>query len=149
MGKQGKAFQVVGPRPRVAKIVDGWASGHGGRKTANAVVRIRKSAEGEGLLRINGRPLHAYFPLYAARELVLEPLLVTESLLEYEVEARVNGGGKSAQAGAVRLALGRALQNFDPAYRWPLKLSGCLTRDSRIVERKKTGKPKARRSKQW
>lgn len=149
-GALRKPFQIVGPKPRVAKLHNGWAVGHGGRKTAESIVRIALSeGEHKGVLTINGKPIHEYFPLYTARELVLEPLLVTETLLQYHVVATVKGGGKGAQAGAVRLGLARALQNFDPDFRWALKLAGCLTRDSRQVERKKTGKPKARKSKQW
>lgn len=90
----------------MAKIFDGWAIGNGGRKTAESLVRVRKVESGTGSLTINDLPLHEYFPLYTARELVLEPLLVTENLLEFDVVATVKGGGKSAQAGAVRLAIG-------------------------------------------
>ncbi len=141
----------MGPRPREAKLWNGEAVGVGGRKTAVAQARVKPSAGGvgTGVVVINQRQIGTYFPLYTMRELVLEPLLVTESLCDVDCHIAVRGGGKVAQAGAVRLALGRALQNLDPAFRWALKLAGCLERDARIVERKKTGKPKARRSKQW
>lgn len=144
-----KVFQIVPPQKRVQKLVNGWAVGRGGRKTAESSVRIKKAKDGVGSLKINGKTLDIYFPLYTARELVLEPLLITETLCEFDIDAKVRGGGNSAQAGAVRLGLGRALQNYDPNFRWALKMAGCLERDSRIVERKKTGKPKARRAKQW
>jgi small subunit ribosomal protein S9 len=146
-----KEYQIVGPQPREAKLWNGEAVGFGGRKTATAQVRVKQAVggSGKGVLAINARSLNTYFPLYTMRELILEPLLVTETLCDVDCHVAVRGGGKVAQAGAVRLALGRALQNLDPGYRWALKLAGCLERDARIVERKKTGKPKARRSKQW
>ena len=144
-------FEVVGPRLRLPRITNGAASGAGGRKTAEAQAKVSmaKAGAGAGMLSINGKSLTHYFPVFMARELVLEPLLVTETLCDMDVQVEVHGGGKSAQAGAVRLAIGRALQNFDPSFRWSLKMAGALERDSRQVERKKTGKPKARRSKQW
>lgn len=145
-GKE-KLFVVTPPQER-KKVVNsqGWASGWGGRKSAKAVALI---GPGTGKLSINGRDLDVYFENYMSREQVLEPLLVAELLTQVDVRIKVQGGGTFSQAGAVRGALGRAIVRFDPDRRWALKLAGCLFRDSRIVERKKTGKPKARRSKQW
>ncbi len=146
-----KKFTVVGPKPRVAKVSNGVSMGAGGRKTAEAqaVVSMAKGGKGTGVLAINKKSVAQYFPLYSDREKVLEPLLVSETVCDMDCKVTVRGGGKVAQASAVKLAIGRALQNFDPAYRWSLKLAGCLERDSRQVERKKQGQPKARKKKQW
>jgi small subunit ribosomal protein S9 len=142
-----KPFKFIPPLERVREVdAQGWAHGIGARKTAISRVAVR---EGTGKLSVNGRDLDQYFPGYAARELVLEPLMVTEMIGRVDTDARVHGGGTQAQAGAIRLGVARALQSLDPHVRWSLKLAGALTRDARIVERKKTGKPKARRSKQW
>lgn len=138
---------MTGPEPR-ARIVDanGWAAGWGGRKSAKAVAMV---GPGSGKLSINGRDLDVYFESWMSREQVLEPLLVGELLTQVDVRVKVEGGGLISQAGAIRGAIGRAIVHYDPERRWALKLAGCLFRDSRIVERKKTGKPKARKSKQW
>lgn len=90
-----------------------------------------------------------YFRDAPIRNSVLEPLTLTEYLNKWDIEAMVTGGGFRGQAGAIRLAISRALLHWDPELHPPLKRAGYLTRDKREVERKKPGKLKARRSFQW
>jgi small subunit ribosomal protein S9 len=117
-----------------------WGTGR--RKTAVARVRIRP---GNGAVLINGRPFETYFPIEQQRLMAQAPLVATATLGKYDVWARVSGGGPLGQSGAVRLGVARALKLADPAYEEPLRASGFLTRDSRMVERKKYGQRKARR----
>lgn len=114
----------------------------GRRKTAVARVRL---VPGSGSFSLNGRPLEDYFPTETMQAQVREPFAITETADKYDVIARIHGGGTTGQAGAVRLAIARALQEEDPDWRAPLKSAGLLTRDARKVERKKYGQPKARR----
>eukprot|EP01117_Protostelium_nocturnum_P000024 TRINITY_DN1008_c0_g1_i1.p1 TRINITY_DN1008_c0_g1~~TRINITY_DN1008_c0_g1_i1.p1 ORF type:complete len:294 (-),score=84.46 TRINITY_DN1008_c0_g1_i1:123-1004(-) len=122
------------------------ASGNGSRKKSMAAVTI---TPGTGSITINDRPLSQYFIRIASRELVLEPLLLTHSLAKFNIEAKVWGGGLSGQAGAIQLAIARALQNWEPFNRPVLKQARMLRRDPRKVERKKYGQKKARKKFQW
>jgi len=133
---------------RVRKVDElGRAYGTGYRKDAIAQVWIK---EGTGAIHINSRPMDNYFPQFCHRHQVLLPLRATDTLGKFDIIAKATGGGMTGQAGAVRLGLARALQNFDPdVYRPPLRKEKLLTRDVRIVERKKPGKAKARKSFQW
>lgn len=117
-----------------------WGTGR--RKTAVARVRIRP---GSGAVLVNGRPFETYFPLEQQRLMAQAPLVATSTLGKYDVWARVDGGGPLGQSGAVRLGVARALKLADPAFEEPLRAAGFLTRDSRMVERKKYGQRKARR----
>lgn len=90
-----------------------------------------------------------YFKDAPVRNSLLEPLTLTESLNQWDIQVQVQGGGFRGQAGAIRLGISRALLNWDPELQPPLKTAGFLTRDKREVERKKPGKLKARRSFQW
>jgi len=119
----------------------------GRRKTAQAKVTVRSA--GSGRVQINGRDLVDFTSSMRLRDDVLQPLVVTESLARFDVTAAAVGGGVSGQIGAVRLGLARALVNWDPEWRPVLKQAGLLTRDPRMVERKKTGQPKARKKWQW
>lgn len=141
-------FQPVSPAVRQRKIdpQTNSAQAIGRRKTSAARVTI---TPGAGKFIINGRQLVDYFPLYSSRDNVLQPLIATESLCQFDIDAVVSGGGVSGQSGAVRHALARALEHWDPDWRPALKVGGFLTRDPRMVERKKTGQPKARKKKQW
>jgi small subunit ribosomal protein S9 len=120
--------------------------GTGKRKTSIARVILRP---GDGKSWINGRSLEEYFPRQAHRKMVMAPLEVAEAAQTYDLRVRVHGGGISGQAGAVRHGIARALVEADPEIRIPLKRQGFLTRDARIVERKKAGLHKARKAPQF
>jgi small subunit ribosomal protein S9 len=117
-----------------------WGTGR--RKTAVARVRIRP---GTGQIVVNGRPFETYFPIDQERETVRAPLVATTATDKYDVWARIEGGGTTGQAGAMRLGIARALRTLEPGFEEPLRDGGFLTRDSRMVERKKYGQRKARR----
>ncbi len=118
----------------------------GRRKTSVARARLSRGA---GTLTLNDRPFEEYFPTEKQRSHVMEPFVVLEQVGQWNVEARLSGGGTTGQAGALRHAIARALAAHDPEWRGPLKAAGLLTRDSRAVERKKYGLKKARRAPQF
>lgn len=130
------------------KTVDakGRAYATGRRKDAVARVWIKP---GTGVVSVNGRDQSVYFARQTQRLILNQPFLIANRVGNFDVVCTVKGGGLSGQAGAVRHGISRALQNFEPELRAVLKKAGMLTRDSRVVERKKVGKHKARRSKQW
>lgn len=109
-------------------------------------VTLRK---GTGNITINGKHWIYYFKDYPVRNKVIEPLTVTETLNKWDIDVRVKGGGFTGQSGAISLAIAKAIMRFDEAYIAPLRLAGLLANDPRRVERKKTGRHKARRSFQW
>ena len=118
----------------------------GRRKESVARVRLY---DGTGRLVLNGRPLEQYFPTMAQRMRVLEPLRVAGAEGRFDVIAQLEGGGTTGQADALRLGIARGLIEIDPELRTDLKKAGLLTRDARIVERKKYGLRKARRAPQY
>jgi small subunit ribosomal protein S9 len=119
----------------------------GRRKEAVARVRL---IPGEGNFVINGsRSLPDYFPNLAVRRVILEPLEILELTKNYDVLCTIEGGGTAGQAGALRHGISRALIALDPELRPVLKKAGFLTRDSRIIERKKYGLKKARKAPQY
>jgi small subunit ribosomal protein S9 len=118
----------------------------GKRKNAVARVWIRP---GSGKIEVNGRDSPIYFARPVLRMLINQPFVVTDRLGQFDVWCTVTGGGLSGQAGAVRHGISRALTFYEPGLRPVLKHGGFLTRDSRVVERKKYGKAKARRSFQF
>lgn len=118
----------------------------GKRKRCVARVWVRPGA---GAVTVNGRPLDEYFPDLRARLDVLAPFVTTETLGRFDVASRVHGGGVQQQSQAVRHGISKALNAHNPGLRPELKAAGLLTRDARIVERKKPGKAKARKSFQW
>jgi small subunit ribosomal protein S9 len=120
--------------------------GTGKRKTSIARVILRP---GDGKTWINGRSLEEYFTRAGHRTMVTAPLEVAGAAGTYDLRVRVHGGGISGQAGAVRHGVARALVEADPELRVPLKRQGFLTRDARIVERKKAGLHKARKAPQF
>jgi len=124
----------------------GRSSATGKRKDAIARVWIKP---GNGRMTINGREYEKYFARPVLQMLLKQPLQAAERLDQYDVIATVKGGGLSGQAGAVRHGISKALTYFEPELRPVLKKGGFLTRDSRVVERKKYGKAKARRSFQF
>jgi small subunit ribosomal protein S9 len=114
----------------------------GRRKEAVARVRL---VPGDGKMIVNGRPLEEYFKRETLKMIIEEPLEVTHTLGKFDVYAAVKGGGLSGQAGAMRLGLARALVLYDESLRPILRKGGFLTRDPRMVERKKYGQAKARK----
>jgi small subunit ribosomal protein S9 len=118
----------------------------GRRKEAIARVRIRP---GTGKVTINARDHATYFPSKTHQMLLLEPLKVTNTAEVYDVEATIDGGGVSGQAGALRMGIARALIELDPEARVALKKAGFLTRDAREKESKKYGLKKARKAPQY
>ncbi len=120
--------------------------GTGRRKTSVARVFVKP---GNGALTINGKTLEEYFERPVLRQIVLQPLQTLGAMGKYDIFVTVAGGGKTGQSGAIRHGLARALVQLDPNNRKPLKIQGFLTRDPRMVERKKMGKPKARRDSQF
>lgn len=125
---------------------DPYVWGTGRRKTAVARVRIKA---GTGNISVNKRPIKDYFETVDMQRSVRDPLIATETEARYDVFINVTGGGKSAQAGAVRMGLARALTSDNPAFEALLREKGYLTRDSRMVERKKPGLHKARKASQY
>jgi len=138
--------------PRVAKAKAEAKSakiyfyGTGRRKKSIARVRV---TPGNGVIIINNKPIDEYFGLETLKVIVRQPLNATTSLDKYDVIAKVEGGGYTGQAGAIRHGISRALLNANPEYRPTLKLAGFLTRDSRMKERKKYGLKKARKAPQF
>jgi small subunit ribosomal protein S9 len=114
----------------------------GRRKTATARVRLK---EGTGSITVNGRPFDDYFKTTVLQNTVLKPLEVVKQLNQYDLRVLADGGGVAGQAGAVRLAVARALIEVNQEFRGPLKAEGLLTRDPRMKERKKPGQPGARK----
>ena len=135
----------VAQTPRPALTVGGAAVGR--RKEAVARVRV---APGSGQIIVNGREFEDYFPNKLHQQLITDPFTVLELGGAYDVIARITGGGPSGQAGALRLAIARALNEIDREHnRAELKKAGFLSRDARIKERKKAGLKKARKASQF
>ncbi|WP_375454769.1 30S ribosomal protein S9 [uncultured Methylobacterium sp.] len=124
----------------------GRAYATGKRKDAVARVWIKP---GSGAIVVNKRPVEIYFARPVLRMILRQPLSVAGRVDQYDITVTVAGGGLSGQAGAVRHGLSKALTYYEPELRAPLKREGFLTRDSRVVERKKYGRKKARRSFQF
>ena len=124
----------------------GRAYATGKRKNAIARVWIKP---GKGAIMVNGRKEETYFARPVLRMIVRQPLATAEREGQFDITATVAGGGLSGQAGAVRHGVSKALVHYEPALRGVLKAKGFLTRDSRVVERKKYGRAKARRSFQF
>lgn len=114
----------------------------GRRKSSVARVILRT---GEGKVTVNNNDFEKAFPLQIFREDITAPLRVTETLGKYDVIVNVEGGGFTGQSQAIRLGIARALEDINPEFRTSLKSEGYLTRDPRMVERKKYGRPKARK----
>jgi len=110
----------------------------------NAIARVKLS-DGSGKLLVNAREFENYFPLAIQRDEILKPFKVTDTMGRYDAQVRVNGGGPVGQAGAVRLGIARSLVALDEDFRSALRGAGLLTRDPRMVERKKYGQKKARK----
>ena len=146
-----EALQGLSSNPQAApaepKIdAQGRAYATGKRKNAIAKVWIKP---GKGTITINGRDQEVYFARPVLRMMIAQPFQVTDRVGQFDVVVSVEGSGLSGQAGAIRHGLSKALTYYEPALRPILKPHGFLTRDSRVVERKKYGKAKARRSFQF
>ena len=149
--KDIKAVVAAAPAEQAKKKepkldAQGRAYATGRRKDAVARVWLKR---GRGQVIVNGKPQEQYFGRQTHLLVLNQPFLVVGRVNEFDVMCTVKGGGLSGQAGAVRHGISRALENFDPAMRPALKKAGMMTRDARMVERKKVGLHKARRSKQW
>jgi len=146
-----EALQSLSSQPEAAPAepkIDqfGRAYATGKRKNAIAKVWIKP---GKGKITINGRDQEVYFARPVLRMMIAQPLQVTDRVGQFDVVVSVEGSGLSGQAGAIRHGLSKALTYYEPGLRPVLKPHGFLTRDSRVVERKKYGKAKARRSFQF
>ena len=135
-----------GPRPEPKRDALGRSYATGRRKNAVARVWIKP---GKGEITVNSKKVVQYFARPVLRMLITQPFLVTDRYNQFDVFCTVVGGGLSGQAGAVRHGISKALTNFEPDLRNVLKKGGFLTRDSRVVERKKYGRAKARKSFQF
>jgi small subunit ribosomal protein S9 len=113
-----------------------------------AIVRVRL-VPGTGTFTLNRRPIESYFPSKVHQQLVREPLVISDRVESVDVHANLRGGGITGQAGALRLAIARALCEYDPDLRPALKKAGFLTRDARVTESKKYGLKKARKAPQY
>ena len=113
-----------------------------------AIVRVRL-VPGTGQFKLNGRTIEEYFPNKVHQQLIREPFVTLEKVDQFDVLASLRGGGITGQAGALRLAIARALIELEPDDRPPLKKAGFLTRDPRVKERKKYGLKKARKAPQY
>ena len=139
--------EETGPVEReVVKDEFGRSYGTGRRKESIARVWLKS---GTGKVVVNGKQQEEYFGRKTHLLIINQPFLEIGQVNGFDVYCTVKGGGLSGQAGAVRHGISRALEKFDPDFRPPLKKAGMMTRDARTVERKKIGKHKARRSKQW
>jgi small subunit ribosomal protein S9 len=136
------------PSEPVEPKIDAQGRSYATGKRKNAVARVWLK-RGHGKITVNGRPQETYFARPVLRMLLRQPFETANRTDQYDVVATVKGGGLSGQAGAVRHGISKALTFYEPDLRRPLKAGGFLTRDPRVVERKKYGKAKARRSFQF
>ena len=139
---------AVQEAPVHVRKLDKYGRAYATGKRKNAVARVWIKP-GRGLATVNGRPLDQYFARPVLRMILSQPLVVVDRITQYDLTVTVSGGGLSGQAGAVRHGLAKALTHFEPELRPVLKKGGFLTRNSRVVERKKYGHRKARASFQF
>ena len=134
--------------PRYVQKLDKQGRAYATGKRKNAVARVWLKPGG-GRVTVNERPVETFFARPVLRMLIQQPLVAANRQSQYDVTCTVSGGGLSGQAGAVRHGISKALTYYEPALRAVLKPHGFLTRDSRVVERKKYGRHKARRRPQY
>ena len=139
---------AVAQHPVHERKVDAQGRAYATGKRKNAVARVWVKP-GNGRITVNGRDVTTYFARPVLRMLINQPFAVANRVGQFDVVCTVIGGGLSGQAGAVRHGISKALTYYEPELRSPLKAGGFLTRDSRVVERKKYGRAKARRSFQF
>jgi small subunit ribosomal protein S9 len=135
-------------KPKVEPKRDALGRSYATGRRKNAVARVWLKP-GKGEIIVNGKKVVQYFARPVLRMLLTQPFLVADRYNQFDVFCTVNGGGLSGQAGALRHGISRALTYYEPDLRGILKVAGFLTRDSRVVERKKYGRAKARRSFQF
>ena len=136
--------QIPLPEKKVDELGRAYATG----KRKNAVARVWLKA-GSGVIKINNKVSDDYFARPVLRMLINQPLVAADRIDQFDIICSVTGGGLSGQAGAIRHGISKCLVNFEPEVKKALKPGGFLTRDSRVVERKKYGRAKARRSFQF
>lgn len=139
-----EATEAKERKPQVDKLGRAYATGRRKDATARAWVK-----PGKGIITVNGREVAKYFARPVLRMIINQPFVAVRATGGYDVNVTVKGGGLSGQAGAVRHAISRALDKYNPEYHGALRQGGFLTRDSRVVERKKYGRAKARKSFQF
>ena len=139
---------IQAPAPIREKEVDAQGRAYATGRRKNAVARVWVKL-GTGKITINGRDQSVYFARPTQRMMIQQPLIAANRASQFDIICTVSGGGLSGQAGAVRHGISKALTYFEPDLRGALKKGGFLTRDSRVVERKKYGRAKARRSFQF
>lgn len=139
---------AITDQPKREPQRDQWGRAYATGRRKNAVARVWIKP-GKGEITVNDRKVVQYFARPVLRMLITQPFLVADRYNQFDVFCTVVGGGLSGQAGAVRHGISRALTNYEPELRGILKVAGFLTRDPRVVERKKYGKVKARRSFQF
>ena len=144
----GSNAPSAAPQSDVQPKLDAQGRAYATGKRKNAVARVWVKP-GTGKITVNGRDSPIYFARPVLRMLINQPFSIVNRLGQFDVNCTVVGGGLSGQAGAVRHGISKALLNYEPGLRPALKAQGFLTRDSRVVERKKYGKAKARRSFQF
>ena len=137
-------IQIPLPEKKVDELGRAYATG----KRKNAVARVWLKA-GSGVIKINNKVSDDYFARPVLRMLINQPLVAADRIDQFDIICSVTGGGLSGQAGAIRHGISKCLVNFEPELKKALKPGGFLTRDSRVVERKKYGRAKARRSFQF
>jgi small subunit ribosomal protein S9 len=142
------ATAVQSDKPKYEPKRDAFGRSYATGRRKNAIARVWIKP-GKGDINVNGKRVGQYFARPVLRMLITQPFLVTDRYNQFDVYCTVNGGGLSGQAGALRHGISRALTHYEPDLRPVLKLAGFLTRDSRVVERKKYGRAKARRSFQF
>jgi small subunit ribosomal protein S9 len=145
----GQTAQPAAPEvPKHVQKLDAYGRAYATGKRKDAVARVWIKP-GSGTITVNTRPVDVYFARPVLRMILQQPLHVANRAGQYDIIVTVAGGGLSGQAGAVRHGLAKALTHFEPDLRPALKKEGFLTRDARVVERKKYGRKKARRSFQF
>lgn len=148
LGEATGAVTPEAPEVPAEPQIDAQGRSYATGKRKDAVARVWIKP-GSGQITVNGRAVESYFARPVLRMLIGQPFVAAQRIDQYDVVCTVAGGGLSGQAGAVRHGISRALTLFEPELRKPLKAGGFLTRDSRVVERKKFGRHKARRSHQF
>ena len=145
---KGLSSSVENDAPVHVQKLDAQGRAYSTGKRKNAIARVWVKP-GSGKITVNGKDLKAYFAREILQMMVAQPLEVTDRMTQFDVVCTVEGSGLSGQAGAIRHGLSHALTHYEPGLRPVLKPHGFLTRDSRVVERKKYGRAKARRSFQF
>lgn len=140
--------EAVVEKAEAKQVLDSKGRAYGTGRRKNAVARVWV-LRGNGKITVNGTDFNKYFARGTQRLVINQPFGISSREGQFDVVCTVSGGGLSGQAGAVRHGISRALVNFEPELRGVLKQNGLLTRDSRMVERKKYGRHKARRGTQW